>query len=313
MSKRSAAERADTVLELIGCTPVVRLQRMPAPGSATVWAKLERANPGGSVKDRIGLSMVEAAERDGLLKPGGVIVEPTSGNTGIGLAMVAAVKGYRLILTMPDTLSVERRTLLAAYGAELVLTPGAAGIKGAIARAEELVRENPGSFMPQQFKNPANPEVHRRTTAVEIRQQVDGPIHAFVAGVGTGGTLTGVGEVLKERYPAVQIIAVEPANSPVLSGGQPGPHKIQGIGAGFVPDVLNMDVVDEVIAVANEEALETARRLAREEGLIVGISSGAAAFAALRVAERLGDGQTVVVILPDMGERYLSTELFSDQ
>jgi len=313
LSKRSAAERADTVLELIGCTPVVRLQRMPAPGSATVWAKLERANPGGSVKDRIGLSMVEAAERDGLLKPGGVIVEPTSGNTGIGLAMVAAVKGYRLILTMPDTLSVERRTLLAAYGAELVLTPGAAGIKGAIARAEELVRENPGSFMPQQFKNPANPEVHRRTTAVEIRQQVDGPIHAFVAGVGTGGTLTGVGEVLKERYPAVQIIAVEPANSPVLSGGQPGPHKIQGIGAGFVPDVLNMDVVDEVIAVANEEALETARRLAREEGLIVGISSGAAAFAALRVAERLGDGQTVVVILPDMGERYLSTELFSDQ
>ena len=313
MSKRSAAERADTVLELIGCTPVVRLQRMPAPGSATVWAKLERANPGGSVKDRIGLSMVEAAERDGLLKPGGVIVEPTSGNTGIGLAMVAAVKGYRLILTMPDTLSVERRTLLAAYGAELVLTPGAAGIKGAIARAEELVRENPGSFMPQQFKNPANPEVHRRTTAVEILQQVEGHLNAFVAGVGTGGTLTGVGEVLKERYPAVQIIAVEPANSPVLSGGQPGPHKIQGIGAGFVPDVLNMDVVDEVIAVANEEALETARRLAREEGLLVGISSGAAAFAALQVAGRLGDGKTVVVILPDTGERYLSTELFSDQ
>ena len=311
MSKEPVAERADTVLELIGHTPVVRLQRMPAPGSATVWAKLERANPGGSVKDRIGLAMIEAAERDGLLRPGGVIVEPTSGNTGIGLAMVAAVKGYRLILTMPDSLSVERRTLLAAYGAELVLTPGAAGIKGAIARAEELVRENPGSFMPQQFKNPANPEVHRRTTAVEILQQVDGPIHAFVAGVGTGGTLTGVGEVLKERYPAVQIVAVEPANSPVLSGGQPGPHKIQGIGAGFVPDVLNRDVVDEVITVTNEEAMETARRLAREEGLLVGISSGAAAFAALRVAERLGDGQTVVVILPDTGERYLSTELFS--
>jgi len=311
MSKEPVAERADTVLELIGRTPVVRLQRMPAPGSATVWAKLERANPGGSVKDRIGLAMIEAAERDGLLRPGGVIVEPTSGNTGIGLAMVAAVKGYRLILTMPDSLSVERRTLLAAYGAELVLTPGAAGIKGAIARAEELVRENPGSFMPQQFKNPANPEVHRRTTAVEILQQVDGPIHAFVAGVGTGGTLTGVGEVLKERYPAVQIVAVEPANSPVLSGGQPGPHKIQGIGAGFVPDVLNRDVVDEVITVTNEEAMETARRLAREEGLLVGISSGAAAFAALRVAERLGDGQTVVVILPDTGERYLSTELFS--
>jgi cysteine synthase A len=313
MNKEPLAERADTVLELVGRTPVVRLQRMPAPGSATIWAKLERANPGGSVKDRIGLAMIEAAERDGLLKPGGVIVEPTSGNTGIGLAMVAAVKGYRLILTMPDSLSVERRTLLAAYGAELVLTPGAAGIKGAIARAEELVRQNPGSFMPQQFKNPANPKVHRRTTAVEILQQVDGPIHAFVAGVGTGGTLTGVGGVLKERYPAVQIVAVEPANSPVLSGGQPGPHKIQGIGAGFVPDVLNMDVVDEIITVTNEAALETARRLACEEGLLVGISSGAAAFAALQVAERLGDGQIVVVILPDTGERYLSTELFSGQ
>jgi cysteine synthase A len=313
VNKEPFAERADTVLQLIGRTPVVQLHRMPAPGSATIWAKLERANPGGSVKDRIGLAMIEAAEQDGLLKPGGVIVEPTSGNTGIGLAMVAAVKGYRLILTMPETLSVERRTLLAAYGAEIVLTPGSEGMKGAVARAEELVRDNPGSFMPQQFKNPANPEVHRRTTAVEILQQVDGPIHAFVAGVGTGGTLTGVGEVLKERYPAVQIVAVEPAGSPVLSGGHPGPHKIQGIGAGFVPDVLNMDVVDEIITVANEEALETARRLAREEGLLVGISSGAAAFAALRVAERLGEGKTVVVILPDTGERYLSTELFSGQ
>jgi len=313
MSKRPMAGRADTILELIGHTPVVRLQRMPAPGSATIWAKLEGANPGGSVKDRIGLAMIEAAERDGLLKPGGVIVEPTSGNTGIGLAMVAAVKGYRLILTMPETMSVERRTLLAAYGAEIVLTPGAEGMKGAVARAEELVRQNPGYFMPQQFKNPANPEVHRRTTAVEILQQVDGPIHAFVAGVGTGGTLTGVGEVLKERYPAVQIVAVEPASSPVLSGGQPGPHQIQGIGAGFVPDVLNRDVVDEVITVTDEEAIETARRLARQEGLLVGISSGAAAFAALRVAERLGDGQTVVVILPDTGERYLSTELFSSR
>jgi len=307
------AGREDTVLELIGHTPVVRLQRMPAPGSATIWAKLEGANPGGSVKDRIGLAMIEAAERDGLLKPGGVIVEPTSGNTGIGLAMVAAVKGYRLILTMPETMSVERRTLLAAYGAEIVLTPGAEGMRGAVARAEELVRQNPGYFMPQQFKNPANPEVHRRTTAVEILQQVDGPIHAFVAGVGTGGTLTGVGEVLKERYPTIQIVAVEPAGSPVLSGGQPGPHQIQGIGAGFVPDVLNRDVVDEIIAITDEEAIETARRLARQEGLLVGISSGAAAFAALRVAERLGDGQTVVVILPDTGERYLSTELFSGQ
>jgi cysteine synthase A len=313
MSKEPLAERADTVLGLIGHTPVVRLQRMPAPGSATVWAKLERANPGGSVKDRIGLAMIEAAERDGLLKPGGVIIEPTSGNTGIGLAMVAAVKGYRLILTMPETMSVERRTLLAAYGAEIVLTPGTEGMRGAVAKAEELVWKNPGYFMPQQFKNPANPEVHRRTTAVEILHQVDGPLHAFVAGVGTGGTLTGVGEALKERYPAVQIVAVEPANSPVLSGGQPGPHKIQGIGAGFVPDVLDMEVVDEVITVANEEALETARRLAREEGLLVGISSGAAAFAALQVAKRLGDGKTVVVILPDTGERYLSTELFSNQ
>jgi cysteine synthase A len=313
VNKEPFAERADTVLQLIGRTPVVQLQRMPAPGSAAVWVKLERANPGGSVKDRIGLAMIEAAEQDGLLKPGGVIVEPTSGNTGIGLAMVAAVKGYRLILTMPETMSVERRTLLAAYGAEIVLTPGSEGMKGAVARAEELTRDNPGSFMPQQFKNPANPEVHRRTTAVEILQQVDGPIHAFVAGVGTGGTLTGVGEMLKERYPAVQIVAVEPAGSPVLSGGHPGPHKIQGIGAGFVPDVLNMDVVDEIITVANEEAMETARQLAREEGLLVGISSGAAAFAALRVAERLGDGKTVVAILPDTGERYLSTELFSGQ
>lgn len=313
MNKEGVAARAQTVLELIGHTPVVRLQRMPAPSSATIWAKLERANPGGSVKDRIGLAMIEAAERDGLLKPGGVIVEPTSGNTGIGLAMVAAVKGYRLILTMPETMSMERRALLAAYGAEIILTPGAEGMRGAVARAEELVRQNPGYFMPQQFKNPANPEVHRRTTAIEILQQVDGPIHAFVAGVGTGGTLTGVGEVLKERYPAVQIVAVEPAGSPVLSGDQPGPHKIQGIGAGFVPDVLNRDVVDEVIAVTDEEAIEAARRLAREEGLLVGISSGAAAFAALRVAERLGDGRTVVVILPDTGERYLSTELFSGQ
>jgi cysteine synthase A len=312
MGKEPLAERADTVLGLIGHTPVVRLQRMLAPGSATVWAKLERANPGGSVKDRIGLAMIEAAEQDGLLKPGGVIVEPTSGNTGIGLAMVAAVKGYRLILTMPETMSVERRTLLAAYGAEIVLTPGTEGMRGAVAKAEELVWKNPGYFMPQQFKNPANPKVHRRTTAIEILHQVDSPLHAFVAGVGTGGTLTGVGEVLKERYPAVKIVAVEPANSPVLSGGQPGPHKIQGIGAGFVPDVLNMDVVDEVIAVTDQEALETARRLAREEGLLVGISSGAAAFAALQVAERLGDGKTVVVILPDTGERYLSTELFSN-
>ncbi|MGC8837330.1 MAG: cysteine synthase A [Anaerolineae bacterium] len=303
---------AEDILQLIGNTPVVRLRRVPEPGSATVWAKLEGFNPGGSVKDRIALSMVEAAERDGRLRPGGTIVEPTSGNTGIGLAMVAAARGYRLILTMPETMSVERRALLRAYGAEIVLTPGAEGMSGAVARAEALVRENPDSFMPQQFKNPANPQVHRETTAQEILRQVPGKVDAFVAGVGTGGTITGVGEVLKARWPDVRIVAVEPADSPVLSGGKPGPHKIQGIGAGFVPDVLRVDLLDEVIPVTYEAARETARRLAREEGILVGISSGAAAWAALRVAARLGEGKTVVVILPDTGERYLSTGLFGD-
>jgi len=301
---------AEDVLQLIGNTPVVRLRRLPQPGSATVWAKLEGFNPGGSVKDRIALSMVEAAERDGRLQPGGTIVEPTSGNTGIGLAMVAAARGYRLILTMPETMSVERRALLKAYGAELVLTPGAEGMAGAVARAEALVRENPAYFMPQQFKNPANPQVHRETTAREILAQVPGKVDAFVAGVGTGGTITGVGEVLKARWPDVRIVAVEPADSPVLSGGKPGPHKIQGIGAGFIPDVLRVDLLDEVIPVTYEAARETARRLAREEGILVGISSGAAAWAALQVAARLGEGKTVVVVLPDTGERYLSTELF---
>jgi len=304
-------KKAKSVLELIGETPLVRLNRLPPPGAAQVWAKLERFNPGGSVKDRIGLAMIEAAEAEGRLKPGDVIVEPTSGNTGIGLALVAAVKGYRCILVMPDTLSVERRALLRAYGAELVLTPGAEGMKGAIARAEELVREHNG-FMPQQFQNPANPEVHRRTTAVEILGQI-GRLDAFVGGVGTGGTISGVGAVLKETWPDVRIVAVEPAASLVLSGGQPGAHKIQGIGAGFVPDVLDMTVVDEVIQVDDETAWETARRLAREEGLLCGMSSGAAAWAAVRVARRLGEGKTVVTLLPDTGERYLSTGLFGDR
>jgi cysteine synthase A len=301
-------EDATTVLDLIGNTPIVPLRRLPPEGSARVWAKLERFNPAGSVKDRIGKAMIEAAEDAGLLQPGGVIVEPTSGNTGIGLAMVAAVKGYRLILTMPDTLSVERRGLLKAYGAELVLTPGAEGIKGAIAKARELAEENDG-FVPLQFQNPANPEVHRRTTAAEILTQVK-RLDAFVAGVGTGGTVTGVGQVLKDCLPNVEVVAVEPAGSPVLSGGSPGKHKIQGIGAGFVPDVLNTSVIDEIVQVEDSDAAETTRRLAREEGILAGISSGAAVWAAIQVAVRLGTGKEVVVILPDTGERYLSTGLF---
>jgi cysteine synthase A len=300
--------KAETILDLIGDTPMVRLNRLPRDGSAEVWAKLERFNPGGSVKDRIGKAMIKDAEERGLLKPGDVIIEPTSGNTGIGLAMVAAVKGYRMILVMPDTLSMERRALLKAYGAELVLTPGAEGMKGAIAKAEELLRQHQG-FMPQQFKNPSNPEIHRRTTAAEILAQAD-HLDAFVAGIGTGGTLTGVGEVLKDTLPDVHIVAVEPAGSPVLSGGSPGKHKIQGIGAGFVPDVLNTSVIDEIVQVDDDDALETARRLAKEEGILSGISSGAAAWAAIQVAERLGEGRVVVTVLPDTGERYLSTGLF---
>ena len=300
--------KAETVLDLIGNTPLVRLQRLPAAGAAQVWAKLERFNPGGSVKDRIAKSMVEAAEEAGLLKPGGVIVEPTSGNTGIGLAMTAAVKGYRLILVMPEGLSAERTALLQAYGAEVHLTPREQGMKGAIARAEELVRQH-GYFMPLQFSNPANPEVHRRTTAAEILAQA-GHLDAFVAGVGTGGTITGVGEILKDALPGVEIVAVEPAGSPVLSGGSPGKHKIQGIGAGFVPEVVNAGAIDQIIQVADQDAVETARRLAREEGILAGVSSGAAAWAALQVASRLGQGKTVVTILPDTGERYLSTGLF---
>ncbi|AKX94506.1 cysteine synthase [Moorella thermoacetica] len=300
---------ARDVTQLIGQTPILRLNRLVEDGME-VYLKIEFFNPGGSVKDRIALSMITAAEADGRLKPGDTIVEPTSGNTGIGLAMVAAVRGYRLILVMPETMSIERRKLLAAYGAEFVLTPGNLGMKGAVDKANELVRENPGYFMPQQFENPANPAIHRQTTAREILEQMDGKVDAFVAGVGTGGTLTGVGEVLKKEIPGVRIVAVEPAASPVLSGGQPGPHKIQGIGTGFVPPVLRREVVDEIITVTNEDAMETARRLAREEGLLVGISSGAAAFAALQVARRLGRGKRVLAIAPDTGERYLSTELF---
>jgi len=305
------AQRAETVLDLIGDTPLIHLRRLPPEGAAEVWAKVERFNPAGSGKDRIAKSMVEAAEESGLLKPGGVIIEPTSGNTGIGLAMVAAVKGYRLILTMPETVSAERAALMRAYGAEVILTPGATGMKGAIAAAEELVREH-GFFMPLQFSNPANPEIHRRTTAAEILAQVD-RLDAFVSGVGTGGTITGVAEVLKPIWPDLWIVAVEPAGSPVLSGGSPGKHKIQGIGPGFVPQVLNTAAIDEIVQVADEDAAETTRRLAREEGILAGISSGAAAWAAIQVAGRLGKGKLVVTLLPDTGERYLSTGLFDSQ
>ncbi|WP_298438432.1 cysteine synthase A [Geobacter sp.] len=298
------------VIEQIGNTPLLRLAALEAPGSAAVYAKAEFFNPGGSVKDRICLSMIEAAERDGLLKQGMTVVEPTSGNTGIGLSMICAVKGYKLILTMPDTMTVERRRLLAAYGAELILTPGAQGMRGAVQKAEELTAQ-PGHIMMQQFKNPANPEVHRKTTGPEILSALDGQsIDAFVAGVGTGGTITGVGEVLKAHNGEVRIMAVEPDASPVLSGGQPGPHKIQGIGAGFVPDVLNTKVYDEIIRVTNDDAYAMVRRLARDEGILVGISSGANAFAALQVAKRLGPGKNVVTVLCDTGERYLSTGVF---
>jgi cysteine synthase A len=304
------AKCALNILELVGDTPIVRLNRLPGPNDAAVWAKLEAFNPMSSVKDRICLAMIEAAEKEGKLKKGMTIIEPTSGNTGIGLAMVATVKGYRLVLTMPDTMSVERRKLLKALGSEVILTPGAEGMPGAIRKAEELVASSRDYFMPQQFNNPANPEAHRRTTALEILEQMDGEVDAFVAGVGTGGTITGVGEILKKRIPAVQIVAVEPAASPVLSGGPPGRHRIQGIGAGFVPAVLNRAIVDRVIPVPDEQGAETARRLAREEGIFAGISSGAAAFAALQVARELGSGKVVVVLLPDTGERYLSTDLF---
>ncbi len=297
---------ADSVLELVGNTPLVRIHRLVEPGWAEVLAKVESRNPAGSVKDRIAVSMIEDAEERGLLKPGDTIVEPTSGNTGVGLAMVAAVKGYHLIVTMPENMRVEARKLLARYGAEVILTPAIEGMSGAVHAARELLEKNHGYFMPQQFDNPANPEIHRRTTAREILRATGGRLDAFVAGVGTGGTITGVGEVLKETNRDILVVAVEPARSPVLGGGKAGPHRIQGIGASFVPSVLNRGVYDELIAVGDEDAFEFAKRLTKEEGLMVGVSSGANVFAALEIARRLGAGKRVVTVLPDTGERYLS-------
>ncbi|MBH0330063.1 cysteine synthase [Brevibacillus brevis] len=303
---------ANSITDLIGFTPLVKLNRVVTEDIADIYLKLEFFNPGSSVKDRIALSMIEAAEADGSLKPGDTIIEPTSGNTGIGLAMVAAAKGYRAILVMPETMSMERRNLLRAYGAELVLTPGSEGMGGAIRKAEELAKEDSSYFIPQQFKNLANPAIHRETTARELLDQTKeiGGVDAFISGIGTGGTITGVGQVLREHYPNVQIVAVEPAASPVLSGGKPGPHKIQGIGAGFVPDILDTQIYDEIIKVENEEAFETARRVARQEGILGGISSGAAIHAALQVAAKLGKGKKVIAIIPSNGERYLSTPLY---
>jgi cysteine synthase len=303
----------DNVTQLIGNTPLVRLHRLTRGAHAEVLVKLEFQNPGGSVKDRIGLSMIEAAEAAGKIGPDTIILEPTSGNTGIGLAMVAAAKGYRCTLLMPETASLERRKLLRAYGAELILTPGSEGMKGAIRRANEMAAENPKYFIPQQFENPANPEIHRRTTAEEIWRDTGGRLDIFVAGVGTGGTITGVAQVLKPRLPGLKIVAVEPTDSAVLSGGKPGPHKIQGIGAGFVPDVLETGVIDQIIQVTNDEAFATARRMPREEGILVGISSGAAVHAALQLAfQPENEGKRIVVIIPSNGERYLSTALFAD-
>ncbi len=304
---------ANNVTELIGNTPLVRLNRLTQGSVAEVVAKLEFYNPAHSVKDRIGVAMIDAAEKAGLLKADSVIVEPTSGNTGIALAMVCAARGYKCILVMPDTFSKERRMLLRAYGAELILTPGSEGMPGAIKKAEEMAASDPCYFMPQQFENPANPEIHRRTTAEEIWRDTDGKADFLVAGVGTGGTITGVGEVLKSRNPSFKVIAVEPDASPVLSGGQKGPHAIQGIGAGFIPTILNVKVIDEIIRVKNDDALETARRMATEEGLLVGISSGAATWAALQVSRRPENaGKLIVAIIPSFGERYLSTPLYAN-
>ncbi|MFB6366520.1 cysteine synthase A [Paenibacillus elgii] len=307
------ARLVQSVTQLIGDTPLVKLNRVVPEGSAEIYVKLEFQNPGASVKDRIAISMIEVAEQEGRIKPGDTIVEPTSGNTGIGLAMVAAAKGYKAILVMPETMSMERRNLLRAYGAQLELTPGAEGMKGAIKRAEEILAENPGYFMPQQFKNQANVKIHRETTGPEIVEAInahDGKLDAFIAGIGTGGTITGAGSVLKENFPNVKIYAVEPAASPVLSGGKPGPHRIQGIGAGFVPDILDTAIYDGIIAVENEEAFETSRRVAKEEGILGGISSGAAIFAALKIAKELGPGKRVIAVVPSNGERYLSTPLY---
>lgn len=302
---------ANDITELMGNTPLVKLSKITKDVEAEIVGKLEFFNPTGSIKDRIGVSMITEAEKKGFLKKDSVVVEPTSGNTGIALAFVCAVKGYRLVLTMPDTMSIERRKMLEAFGAEIVLTPGSEGMKGAIKKAEEIVKKNCKAFMPQQFNNPANPEIHRKTTALEIWKDTDGKVDILVSGVGTGGTITGVAEVIKKRKPSFKAIAVEPANSPVLSGGEPGPHKIQGIGAGFVPDVLNRDIIDEIIKVTNEDAMICARRLAKEEGIFAGISSGAAVWAAIKVAKRKENkGKLIVVIFPDLGDRYLSTELF---
>jgi cysteine synthase A len=304
----------NNVTELIGGTPLVRLNRLVSEDSAEIYLKLEYQNPGSSVKDRIAISIVEVAEKDGSLKPGGTIVEATSGNTGIGLAMVAAAKGYKAVIVMPETMSMERRNLLRAYGAELVLTPGSEGMNGAVTKAEEIVKENPGYFMAEQFKNQANVKIHRETTGPEIVEAIEsigGTLDAFIAGIGTGGTITGAGEVLKKQYPDIKIYAVEPAGSPILAGGKPGPHKIQGLGANFIPEILNQDIYDEIIHVENEEAFEVARRVAIEEGILSGISSGAAVSAALKVAKQLGKGKRIVVIIPSNGERYLSTPLYN--
>lgn len=298
------------ITELIGRTPLVRLNRLSKPGSATIYGKVEFFNPGGSVKDRICLNMINEAERQRKLKPGGTIVEPTSGNTGIGLALVAAVRGYKLILVMPESMSMERASLLSSYGAQLVLTPAWEGMKGSIKEAESILAQNPGYFMPDQFSNPANPAMHRMTTAPEILDALNGNIDAFVAAVGTGGTITGCGELFKEKNPNVKVIAVEPSGSPVLSGGDPGPHKIQGIGAGFIPKVLNRKIIDRVITVTDDEAYQTAKQLSKKEGLLVGISAGANVFAAQKVAEELGPGKNVVTILCDTGERYISIEKY---
>jgi len=294
----------------VGCTPLVRINKLGA-GKTTILAKLESYNPCGSVKDRIAKSMIEAAEKQGLIKPGTVIIEPTSGNTGIGLAFICAVKGYRLMLTMPESMSIERRMLLKLFGAEIVLTPAELGMTGAVQEAEQLVAQNSNSFMPQQFNNPANPQIHAETTAEEIWNDTDGKVDIFVAGIGTGGTLTGCAEVLKKRNKNLKAVALEPKDSPVLSGGEPGPHKIQGIGAGFVPQVLNVDAIDEIIQVSNDDAMETARQLAAKEGILAGVSSGAAMWAAMQLSQRVeNQGKTIVVILPDTGERYISTEMF---
>lgn len=308
------AKVVNSITDLIGDTPLVRLNRIVPEDSAEIYVKLEYQNPGSSVKDRIAISMVEAAEADGRLKPGGTIIEATSGNTGIGLAMVAAAKGYKSLIVMPETMSLERRNLLRAYGAELVLTPGAEGMNGAVRKAEELLNENPDYFMAEQFKNEANVKIHRETTGpeiVEAIQSIGGTLDAFIAGIGTGGTISGAGEVLKASFPEVKVYAVEPAASPILAGGKPGPHKIQGIGANFVPDILNQNVYDQILHVENDEAFETARNVAKEEGILSGISSGAAIFAALKVAKELGKGKRIVVIVPSNGERYLSTPLYN--